>query len=231
MGREQAAAAALVVDRLDHRPGDGEAVIGRGAAADLVEDDEAARRRLGEDRRGLDHLDHEGRAAAREIVRCADAAEQAVDEAELRALGGHEAAGLGEHRDQRVLAQEGRFAAHVRAGDQPQPRRFGQAADRWRRSARRPARSAASTTGWRPPSTSKQAASSNVGRRPAALGRALGQRRGDVEPGERVGGRGDRLGRAQRRLDQLLEMRRFGGERVRAGLADPRSPARADRAR
>ena len=42
MGGEQAAACDSVVDRLDHRPGDGEAVIGRGAAADLVEDDEAA---------------------------------------------------------------------------------------------------------------------------------------------------------------------------------------------
>ena len=41
MGREQAAAADLVVHRLDHRPGDREPVIGRGAAADLVEDDEA----------------------------------------------------------------------------------------------------------------------------------------------------------------------------------------------
>ena len=46
------------------------------------------RRRLGEDRGGLDHLDHEGRAAAREIVRRADAAEQAVDDAELGAAAG-----------------------------------------------------------------------------------------------------------------------------------------------
>ncbi len=41
MGREQRPAADLVVHRLDHRPGDREPVIGRGAAADLVEDDEA----------------------------------------------------------------------------------------------------------------------------------------------------------------------------------------------
>ena len=33
-------------------------------------------------------------------------------------LGRHEAAGLGEYGDQRVLAQEGRFARHVGAGDQ-----------------------------------------------------------------------------------------------------------------
>ena len=41
---------------------------------------------------------------------------------------GHEAARLREHRDQRVLAQEGRLAAHVGAGDQPQPRVLGQPA-------------------------------------------------------------------------------------------------------
>ena len=40
--------------------------------------------RLVQDRRGLDHLDHEGGAAARQIVGGADAAEQAVDDADLR---------------------------------------------------------------------------------------------------------------------------------------------------
>ena len=42
MGGEQSPALDLVVHRLDHRPGDREPVIGRGAAADLVEDDQAA---------------------------------------------------------------------------------------------------------------------------------------------------------------------------------------------
>ena len=51
----------------------------------------------------------------------ADAAEQAVDDADLGARGGNEAARLREHGDQRGLAQEGRLAAHVGAGDQPQP--------------------------------------------------------------------------------------------------------------
>src|SRR3546814_13085935 len=74
MRREQAAAAIVLMDRLDHRPGDREAVVGRGAAPNLVEDDERPRRGLGEDRGGLDHLDHYGRAAARELVRRPDAA-------------------------------------------------------------------------------------------------------------------------------------------------------------
>ena len=59
-----------------------EPVEGRGAAADLVEDDKRARPRLVEDRRGLDHLDHKGRAAASQIVGGADPAEEAVDDAD-----------------------------------------------------------------------------------------------------------------------------------------------------
>jgi hypothetical protein len=103
---------------LDRGPGDREPVEGRGAAADLVEDDERARSGLVQDRGGLDHLDHEGRASAREIVGRADAREQPVDDADMGAGSGHEGAHLRQHRDQRVLAQEGRFTRHVRAGDQ-----------------------------------------------------------------------------------------------------------------
>ena len=66
--REQRAAAVDLVQMLERRPGDRQAVEGRGAAADLVEDHKAARPGLVQDRRGLDHLDHEGRAAARQIV-------------------------------------------------------------------------------------------------------------------------------------------------------------------
>ena len=70
-----------------------------------------------EDRGGLDHLDHEGRAAAREIVGRADAAaEQPVDHAEMHGLRRDRRAGLREHGDERVLAQEGRLARHVGAG-------------------------------------------------------------------------------------------------------------------
>src|SRR3546814_12087007 len=49
MGGEQAARAAHVVDRLKHRPGDRQSVIGGRAAPDLVKDHERSRSRLGED--------------------------------------------------------------------------------------------------------------------------------------------------------------------------------------
>ena len=60
--------------------------------------------------RGLHHLHHEGGAAARQIVGGADAREQPVDDADPRPRRRHEAADLRQQRDQRVLAQEGRFA-------------------------------------------------------------------------------------------------------------------------
>ena len=54
------------------RPGDGEAVIGGGAAANFVENDEAAGGSVVEDVGGLVHLDHEGGVAAGEFVAGAD---------------------------------------------------------------------------------------------------------------------------------------------------------------
>jgi hypothetical protein len=63
MRRKQRAAAIDLVQMLERRPGDRQAVEGRGATADLVEDHKTARSGLVQDRRGLDHLDHEGRPA------------------------------------------------------------------------------------------------------------------------------------------------------------------------
>ena len=62
-----------------------EPVEGRGAAADLVEDHEAAGRRRVQDVRRLLHLDHERRLAARDVVGRADAREDAIDDRQLRA--------------------------------------------------------------------------------------------------------------------------------------------------
>ena len=106
------------MQRLQHRPGDREAVQRGGAAADLVHHDQRARAGLVQDGGGLGHLHHEGGAAARQVVGRADAGEQAVDHADGGAFGRHRQAGLGEHDDQRVLPQEGGFAGHVGAGEQ-----------------------------------------------------------------------------------------------------------------
>lgn len=66
---------------------------------------------------GLGHLDHEGRLPAGEVVAGADAGQDAVDRADHRPAGRHEAADVGQQHDQRVLPHVGRFTAHVRAGD------------------------------------------------------------------------------------------------------------------
>ena len=96
------------------------------------------------------------------------------------------ATGLGEQHDQRRLAQEGRLAAHVRAGDQPQAivgtqrdiigdealAGFGKRALDHRM----------------PPALDLQAGLVvQFGQAPAALGGALGIGGGDIDPRDRVG--------------------------------------------
>src|SRR5256885_5770779 len=54
----------------------------RGAAADLIENDEGPRACLVEDRGGLYHLDHERGAPARNVVRCPHAGKQPVNHAD-----------------------------------------------------------------------------------------------------------------------------------------------------
>ena len=94
------------------------AVVGRGAAADLVHQHQAVGRAGRENGGGFGHFHHEGGAAARQIVGRADAGEDAVDLADARAGRRHEAAGARQQRDQRDLSHIGRFTAHVGAGDE-----------------------------------------------------------------------------------------------------------------
>src|SRR3546814_14645779 len=60
MGREQTAAADPRMHVFDDRPGQRHPVVSRGAATDLVEDNEAACARLRKNGGGFDHRDHEG---------------------------------------------------------------------------------------------------------------------------------------------------------------------------
>ncbi len=105
------------MDVFDDRPGDGDAVVGAGAAADLVEDEQAAVGGMVEDVGGLEHLDHEGGLPGVDLVLGADAGEDAVDNADAGRSGGDIAADLGHEDDEGDLAQVGALAAHVGAGD------------------------------------------------------------------------------------------------------------------
>ena len=105
-----------LVQLLRHRPGDGEAIERGGAAAHLVEEDEAARRRVVQDARRLDHLDQEGALAPREIVLGPDARQDAIDEPDGRRARGDEGADLRHDHEERGLAHEHALAAHVGPG-------------------------------------------------------------------------------------------------------------------
>ena len=115
---EEAAGTDVIMQVLGDAPGDAEAVEGARAAADLVEDDEAALGGVVENERGLVHLDHEGALAACDVVAGADAGEDAIDEPDLRASSGQEAANLRHEREQRGLAQIRALTGHVRTGDE-----------------------------------------------------------------------------------------------------------------
>ena len=108
----------VLVQVLGHAPRDRDAVERGGAAADLVEHDERARRRVVEDVRRLLHLHEERGASAREVVARADAREHAVERAEAHRGGRHEAARLRHDGDRRDLADVGGLAGHVGPGDE-----------------------------------------------------------------------------------------------------------------
>ena len=120
---EDSAAAGLFVQVLNGRPGDGKAVPGRRSPAHFIEDHEAARGRLIQDRGGLDHFDHESGPPAREIIRGTDAREDPVSETEPHRSRWHETTGLRENDRERGLAQVGGLARHVGAGDEQETRR------------------------------------------------------------------------------------------------------------
>ena len=131
-----------------------------------------------------------------------------------------EAAGLGQHRDQRRLAKEGRLAAHVGAGDQPQP-----VVGTERAIIGDEALAAVAERGFddrMPPALDLEAGLvGELRRAPSAFGGAVSVAGGDVDAGNGVGGGGDlrRGGYGEGR--QLLGVRGFGGERVGAGLDHP----------
>lgn len=89
MRDEQAQTADVADDILEDGLGDGDAVVGGGAAAELVEDDERAGTSALEDVGRLGQLDGEGGLVGEEGVVGTHAGVNAVEEAEARGGGGH----------------------------------------------------------------------------------------------------------------------------------------------
>ena len=118
VGRENRLAADRVVQAFRDGPGDRDAVVGRGAAADFVEQHETPPRGPVEDRARLAHLDHEGGLSPHQIVGRAHPREQPVHRADVGAAARHERTHLREEHTQPHLPQQGRLARHVGAGEQ-----------------------------------------------------------------------------------------------------------------
>ncbi len=120
VGGEQrfGAGALVVVQVFGEAPGDADAVVGAGAAPDFVEQDERAVADIVHNQRGFVHFHHKRTFAAADVVAGAHAGEHLVYQADAGAFGGHETAHLGHQRDEGRLAQQGRFAGHIGAGDQ-----------------------------------------------------------------------------------------------------------------
>ena len=123
-GEDAAGAEAAQLGRggqvLGHRPGDREAVEGGGAAADLIEQHQRARRGVVKDVGGFGHLHHEGGLAGRQVVAGADTGEDAIGDAQAGGLGRDPAAHLGHQLQQTRLAQIAALAAGVGAGEDQQ---------------------------------------------------------------------------------------------------------------
>src|SRR5439155_1624765 len=92
---------------------DREAVIGAGAAADLIEKHERAPGGVAQDGRRLEHLDHKRRLAPADVVLSADAGEDAVDDADRRAGGLDTVLELFEARRDEALGADKRLSALV----------------------------------------------------------------------------------------------------------------------
>ena len=90
-------------------------VVGRGAAADFIEQHERAGGEVVHDHRGLQHLHHEGGFAAGDVVGRAHPGEDLVEPAHPDAGGRNEGADLSHQHDQRGLAQQRRLSGHVGA--------------------------------------------------------------------------------------------------------------------
>ena len=96
MRGEDSAAADAVMQSFQHRPGDGQAIPGGGAAPDLIQHHQGLRAGQVQYRCGFGHFDHEGGTPAGNVIRRANAGEKPIHQAKPRGFGGQEKPGLGQ---------------------------------------------------------------------------------------------------------------------------------------
>ena len=111
--QRQGAVLAGLVQMLGNGPCDADAIVRAGAAPNLIQQHQAARREVVEDGRGFVHLHHEGGFAAADVVRRANPGENPIEDAQIGVFGGDKRARLRHQGDQRGLPQQGTLARHV----------------------------------------------------------------------------------------------------------------------
>src|SRR5580700_10801753 len=117
VGREKGEGAYLGGRRMIQRTSERQAVEGAGTAADLIHEDQTVAACVVQDVGRFGHLDHERRAAARQIVPRADTREDSVERSDRGALRRHEAADVRQDDDQGGLTHVRRLSAHVGSRD------------------------------------------------------------------------------------------------------------------
>ena len=204
----------VLADRLRDR----EPVDRARAAADLVDQQQAAVGRAAQDVRRFRHLDVERRLSRREVVAGADAREDAIDDAELRAA----RAGTNEpicasttssavcRRYVDLPPMFGPVSRMKRARSSPRCRSFGTNDEP----------SSASITGWRPSTMSTTLSLDERRAHVAALARDLRERAVRVELGERVGRREQLVDALGDPLDQRVVQRLLEPQLARLGRRD-----------
>ena len=93
-----------------------EAIVGTGASTNLIQDNQAMPGSMVEDGGGLFHVYHEGALSRGDIILSTYAGKNAIDKAQACAASRHKTANLGQERNQGYLAQVGRLAGHIWAG-------------------------------------------------------------------------------------------------------------------
>ena len=88
------------MDIFDDGPGDGDAIVGAGAASQFIKEDEASLGEVVEDAGRLVHLHHEGGLAQSDVIGGTHAGEDLVYQPDGSRFGGHEGADLCHQCDQ-----------------------------------------------------------------------------------------------------------------------------------
>ncbi len=110
MRSEKCSALNVICDVLGNRPGKCKAVVGAGAAADFIENNEGLLRSVIENVCGLGHFNHKGRLASNKLIGSTNTCKDSIDKAYCGLGGWDKRAGLS-HEDQKgILSYVGAFA-------------------------------------------------------------------------------------------------------------------------